>query len=351
VGALASPTAQASSGTGRSVFGRDVSIQPAVEINGVVVRAGASDMAEIERLILDLDVRRPQVLIEAAIVEITGSSAETLGAQLGLGGNVDEGALAATSFSLAGPSLRAILSALGEPGAQALAPEGLTAGASTGDGFSILVQALSQSSKANLLSTPSVMTLDNRSAEIVVGQNVPFRTGSFTTIGNARDPFTTIEREDVGVTLEVLPRLYDGDVIRLEVRQEVSSLVNTTVAGASDLITNQRSIETTVLADDGETIVLGGLITDDSQTTRSRTPVLGRIPVLGRLFGSSQETTTRRTLFVFLRPTILRDGDDASKAATLQYEKLRDREREADPSRLLPADPAPRLPPPLPDDY
>jgi general secretion pathway protein D len=186
---------------------------------------------------------------------------------------------------------------------------------SSNDEFGILVQALANSSNANLLSTPSITTLDNAPAEIVVGQNVPFRTGTYGTIGGSRDPFTTIEREDVGLTLQVAPQVHDGDVVRLTVSQEVSSLANAAVLGAADLITNRRSIETTVLADDGETIVLGGLISNDQITTESEVPVLGDIPVAGRLFSSEFETQTKRTLFVFLRPTILRDREDSIAAA------------------------------------
>ena len=321
----------------------ELSIQPAVEINAVVVRGMPAAVAEIEALIEDLDVRRPQVLVEAAIVEIQGDVADALGVQLGLGDGPPEGAFAASSFSTAGPSLRNILTALGEPVSIGLAPEGLTFGASSGDGFNILVQALSQSSKANLLSTPSLTTLDNQPAEIVVGQNVPFRTGSFATSGNSRDPFTTIERQDVGITLQIVPRLYDGDVIRLEVAQEVSSLVNSNIVGAADLITNRRSIKTTVLADNGETIVLGGLITDDRISTEGKIPILGDLPFVGGLFGSERQNQTRRTLFVFLRPTILRTPEDARKAAQRDYDRLREHETGADRQGIFLAPPPARL--------
>lgn len=325
--------------------GNTLSIQPAVEINAVVVRGLPAAVAEIEALIKDLDVRRPQVMVEAAIVEIQGDVADALGVQLGLGDGPPEGAFAASSFSTAGPSLRNILTALGEPIAVGLAPDGLTVGASDGDGFNILVQALSQSTKANLLSTPSLTTLDNQAAEIVVGQNVPFRTGSFATSGNSRDPFTTIERQDVGITLQIVPRLYDGDVIRLEVAQEVSSLVNANIAGAADLITNRRSIKTTVLADNGETIVLGGLITDDRISTAGKVPILGDIPLVGGLFGSQRQNQTRRTLFVFLKPTILRSPQDAKAAAQREYDRLRTHEANPERQGIFLSPPPARLEP------
>ncbi|MGD2132847.1 MAG: type II secretion system secretin GspD [Maricaulaceae bacterium] len=291
-----------------------VSIQPAIELNAIVVRGAPSVIAEIDALIAELDVRRPQVLIEAAIVEITGDAAEQLGVQLGFGAAAPPGSVAAVSFSDFGLSLRRILAILGEPAAVGLIDDGLSVGLSSEDEFGILVQALATSSSANLLSTPSITTLDNEPAEIVVGQNVPFRTGSFSA-GNSLDPFTTIERQDVGLTLQVAPQVHDGDVVRLSVSQEVSSLLTGTFAGAADLITNRRSIVTTVLADDGETIVLGGLISNDQVTAESSVPVLGDIPVAGRLFSSEFETQTKRTLFVFLRPTILRDRRDSVAAA------------------------------------
>jgi general secretion pathway protein D len=208
----------------------------------------------------------------------------------------------------------------------------------------VLVQALGQSTRANLLSTPSLTTLDNQPAEIVVGQNVPFRTGSYATAGNTTTPFTTIERADVGITLRVVPRVHEGDTIRLDVSQEVSSLVGA-VTGAADLVTNRRSIQTTVLADNGQTIVLGGLISDDETRTASKVPVLGDLPVLGNLFKSRTEEKSRRTLFVFLRPTILRDTSSVTAAAATKYDRIRNVEANLkDTPSLLLQPPAPRLP-------
>ncbi len=328
----------------------DITVQPAPELNAIVMRGSPAAIAEMDALIAELDQRRPQVMIEAVIVEITGDLAEQLGVQLGLGGAaIGTGSSGGTSFSNGGISLRQILLALGAPGAFALAPEGASAVVRGGDDFSVLIQALSSSTRANLLSTPSITTLDNHPAEIVV---VPFRTGSFTTEGNSTNPFTTIERQDVGITLRVVPRIHEGDVIRLDVAQEVSSLVNANLAGAADLITNRRSILTTVLADNGQTIVLGGLISDDRMSTDSRVPVLGDIPVIGRAFRSNRESTTRRTLFIFLRPTILRDAADVAANAQAQYERLR--YQETLPTRgtsLLSTPPGPRLPAEIDDIY
>jgi general secretion pathway protein D len=299
----------------------DITIQPVTESNSVVVRARAEVQDDLAALISQLDQRRPQVLIEAAIVEVSGDISEQLGIQLGFGAATPPGGFAATSFSNAGPSLDGILTLLGVPAATATSG-GLAIGISRQDKFGLLLQALGQSSKANLLSTPSITTLDNQAAEIVVGQNVPFRTGSFDP-GGGGDAFTTIERQDVGITMRVTPRVNQGDVIQLDISQEVSSLVAATVAGAADLITNRRSIQTTVLADNGGTIVLGGLITDDRQSTRSEVPGLGRLPVVGGLFRSRSESNRRQTLFVFLRATILRDGAAAEEVSSERFQRLR----------------------------
>ena len=332
-GALGTAAAAAPAATGGGSDGgaagfstTDLTVQPAPDLNAIVIRGSATAIAAIEPLIADLDVRRPQVLIEAAIVEITGDNAEALGIQLGLGAAaVQRGDGAATSFGLLGLPLRTILSVIGAPAAAGVLAEGASGSVRITDNFSILVQSLGSSTKANLLSTPSLTTLDNTPAEIVVGQNVPFRTGSYATDGNTTTPFTTIERQDVGITLRVIPRIHQGDVVRLEVAQEVSSLVGS-ITGAADLITNRRSIQTTVLADDGETIVLGGLITDDRMQTKSQVPVLGSIPVVGNLFKARQESQTKRTLFVFLRPTILRDAAAATEVTQGKFARLRGEE-------------------------
>lgn len=314
-----------------------LTLQAATDINAIVARGTSSQLGEIESLINEIDIRRPQVMIEAAIVEITGDAAEQFGIQLGFGDAAPAGSAGAVSFSDQGLSLRRILTILGSPAAIGLTEDGLSAGLSSGGDLGILIQAFGSSTKANLLSTPSITTLDNQSAEIVVGQNVPFRTGSFSTAGNTTTPFTTIEREDVGITLRVHPRIYDGDVVRLDVSQEVSSLVNSVVPGASDLVTNRRSIQTTVLADDGGTVVLGGLITDDRISGVSKVPILGDTPLIGGLFRNTTESGTRRTLFVFLRPTILRSQAEVEEQSSkrLNYLSKADRDLESDPRLLL----------------
>jgi len=357
-GALAAATGAASStGGSLSTVGQnqsatpaqgfttpDITVQPAPDINAVVVRGTPTAIAQIERLIPDLDVRRPQVLIEAAIAEITGQDAEQLAVQIGTSGvALTQASGVGTSFTNAGPSLAGILSALGVPAAGLLG-NGITGNIGIGNDFSILVQALSTSQKANLLSTPQITVLDNKLGEFVVAQEVPFVTGSILTGNGTANPYTTIERKDVGITLRVLPRINAGDTIRLEVSQEASSIAPTQVSGAADIITNKRSANTTVLADNGQTIVLGGLTSDDYQRIRSQVPILGSLPVIGELFKGRNESRQKRTLFVFLKPTILRDGADAAAAARTRYDRLRQEEvLQGDKRSLLLNPPAPRL--------
>ena len=311
----------------------DVSVQASTELNAIVARGTEQQLAQVERLVQQLDERRPQVLIEAAIVEVSGEAAKQFGIQLGFNRDLTPGAIATTSFDNAGPSLQGVLSALGVPSA-GLVGGGLTVGLNSRAGFGILVQALGRSTRANLLSTPSLTTLDNQPASIVVGQNVPFRTGSFATDGNTLAPFTTIERRDVGINMDVLPRITSHDVVRLDISQEISSLVQGTLAGAADLITNRRQIKTTVLADDGGTIVLGGLITEDELATEGKVPVAGDIPVIGNLFKSRNKQRTRRTLFIFLRPTILRNQHQVDYASANKYRALKEAEADRSEPRL-----------------
>ncbi|MDG5487180.1 type II secretion system secretin GspD [Sphingomonas sp. BGYR3] len=324
----------------------DITVQPAPEINALVVRATPTMIASIETVIRELDVRRPQVMIEAAIAEITGDDAEALGVQLGTSAavlNQVEGA--GTSFNTAGPSLGQILSALDVPAAALFGSlGGFNGNIAIGDTFSLLVQALGQSTRANLLSKPQVTVLDNSPAEFIAGQEVPFITGSILTGNGTANPFTTIERKDVGITLRVLPRVNAGETVRLEIVQEASSLPSGIPASAADLITNRRQISTTVLADDGEVIVLGGLITDDRSETRQKVPVLGDIPVLGELFRSRRETQQKRTLFIFLKPTIIRDTADAAALTREKMDRLRQEEERLGKYKSLLIDrPPPRL--------
>lgn len=323
-----------------------VTVQASPELNAVVMRGPPATVDMLEDVISQLDLRRAQVKIEVAIVEITGELGEQIGVQLGLGGAVPaDGVVGGTGFSNAGSDLGTVLSALGYPAGRLLGAGLSLAAGSEGD-FGLLLQAVGTNNAANLLSSPSITVLDNEAAEIVVGQNVPFRTGSFATDGNSTNPFTTISREDVGLTLRVVPRVHEGGVVRLEVSQEISSLVPTAVIGAADLITNRRSLQTSALADDGETIVLGGLVTDDRQSANSRVPGLGSLPLVGAAFRSRRDSQTRRTLFIFLKPTILRDSASVAADAREAYDRLRRSEPvRVDPTRPEPIGRDPRLVP------
>ena len=300
--------------------------------NALVVRADPALMRELEQVIGQLDQRRSQVLIQAAIVEVSGENADQLGVQWAFG-DPSKG-VGLINFNNAGTSIASVAAAAAQNKPElAGSPSGALIGIgqskvnSSGDRsfYGALLQALNTISNANLLSTPSIMTLDNQEAKIVVGQNVPFITGSSTTGGSGvSNPFTTIERQDVGITLKVIPHIGEGGAVRLEVEQEVSSVVPS-VAGvnSADLITNKRSIKTTILADDGQTIVLGGLIQDDSKLSVSEVPLLGKVPVLGYLFRSKSNSKTKRNLLVFLQPQILRDGESALAISTKKYDLTR----------------------------
>lgn len=339
---IVNPVAEDIEGEAPAEPAPEVSVQASTETNSIVIRGTPSQIQEATSLINALDQRPRQVMIEAAIVEVSGEVAERLGIQLGLGENLPNGGFGATSFGNGGNSLGALLSALGVSQASGLA-SGLTLGGAS-DNFGILVQALAQSTQANLLSTPSITTTDNKPATIVVGQNVPFRTGSFATDGNTVEPFTTIERRDVGITMQVLPRVTSNGVVRLEIVQEVSSLVNANVEGAADLVTNRRVIETTVQAQDGGTVVLGGLITDDNRSINAKVPGLGDAPIIGALFRSRSKDQTRRTLFVFMRPTVIDSQKKANALAERQFRRVRKADAAEPPRNLLKERKVDRLP-------
>ena len=308
-----------------------VSIQPDEGINALVVRADPTTMLEIKNIIDSLDIRRLQVLIEAAIVEVTADFTRQLGTELFVAdadsGNVPLG-LTAPSGTLAQALQNLALNST-EPIDLGTSP--IFAGGrinETGTSFGMIVRALSTNSDVNLLSTPSITTMQNEEAKIVVGQTVPFRTGSTVTGSQgAANPFTTIQREDVGLTLEVTPFIHDGNLIRLKIHQEVSevdpaSFNSIGSEGASDLITNTRTIDTTILVDDREVIIIGGLIRDKETESASKVPLLGSIPGLGALFRTTQTAVEKRNLLVFLRPTVLASRTAISEVTTRKFNNV-----------------------------
>lgn len=298
-------------------------------LNALVVRGDPSLMQEAEQIVNELDVRRAQVMIEAAIVEISDELGRDLGVQVAVGDESGSSTpVAGTNFGNVGRSLGDVLSAILSNSVITPAVGGITVGAGerneNGVSWGVLLQALATSSAANLLSTPSIITLDNQESEITVGQNVPFRTGQYTSTGDsATNPFTTIERRDVGLTLKVTPTISADGLVRLVVEQTTESVADS-IENASDIVTNKREIKTAVLADDGETIVLGGLTRDDLQVTKSKVPLLGDIPVLGRLFSSESRNRVKRNLLVFLRPTIMLGKGEAHAATNRKYKALWD---------------------------
>lgn len=303
--------------------------------NSVVIRADPRVRQEFRQVISQLDVRRPQVLIEAAIIEV--SVTDTL--QAGVEFAIADGD--GSSVPLATTALDATLAplfqgVLGQTDQSRIDPIGTVgnvyeaqAGGSVavarldagGVSFAAMLQLLATNASVNLLSTPSVLTLNNELARINVGQSVPFSTGSFTTAGDgSSNPFQTTERKPIGITLEVTPNINEGDALRLEVKQTVEVIEPVATASIGDLVTNTREIEAIILADNQETIVLGGLIQDDIDRVERKVPLLGDIPLVGRLFRADSDTRRKRNLIVLLRPTILRDATDIAQVTSRKYE-------------------------------
>jgi general secretion pathway protein D len=305
---------------------QNILIRADESLNALVLLADPDTVATLEEIVRNLDVPRAQVMVEAAIVEISGDISDALGVQWAVDARGGTGGLGGVNFGNTGLSVGTVLKAIQneEIPDDLTLPDGAIIGIGT-ENFGALITALSANSKSNLLSTPSLLTLDNQEAEILVGQNVPFQTGSYTTdASGANNPFTTIEREDIGVTLKVTPHINDGATLRLEVEQEISSIAPSAGVNAQavDLVTNKRSIKSVILADDGQVIVLGGLIQDDVTSTDSKVPLLGDIPLIGRLFRSTKDTHVKRNLMVFLRPTIVRDRAGMAALSGKKYSDI-----------------------------
>lgn len=343
--------------------------------NSLIVRATGSQLQTMLTVIDKLDVRRAQVFVETVIAEVSLDQMANLGVTWGAGGGTGEttstdgdGNTVTTPGTgnlrdrdnLNTPIGTAALNTVFELGTGGLNYQLLDFKKYQLD---VVVNALRSDTNSNILSTPTILTLDNEEAEIIVGQEVPFVTGRFnnglnnstqqdgdgnvtTSVGNS---FQTIERKDVGIKLKIKPQISDGDTIQLEVFQEISNVANTAVAGQADLITNRRSIEATVQVDDGQVIVLGGLIQDDVVDSVNRVPVLGRIPILGALFRSKSKTAVKRNLMVFLKPRIVRDAQDLASYSKVKYDEVR---RDAEISRIRSSDfLIPDAEPPVLDEY
>ena len=336
-----------------------VDIQADEATNSLVITAPPDLIRSLRSVIAQLDVRRAQVLVEAVIAEISAEKTAELGVQWVIDASTN-GVVGITNFEAGTSSLANILGLAAQldkgetTGAAARIPQGLQIGVGDFTGsnrFGALISALAKDADTNVLSTPTVVTLDNEEAEIIVGQNVPFVTGTYTTttggegaqIGN---PFQTIERQDVGITLKVKPQINEGNAIKLEIVQEVSNVVPSATALTQGPTTNKRSIKTNVLVEDGQILVLGGLIDDQLSESAQKVPLLGDVPLLGNLFRYRNTTKLRRNLMVFLHPVILREPAQATLYTSDKYSYIRAQQLAArDKGYLLPDTQPPMLKP------
>lgn len=323
--------------TGNENAAQEVVIQAHEGTNAILASGSPDVLRELEHILAQVDIRRAQVLVEAIVVDISENRAKELGVQWlaydrngttpVAGTNFSRNALPGSSnttpgiFNLATAAVADDSSALA---GQLAGSQGLLGGigriSAGGISFAAMINALQAEGDANILSTPSLLTLDNQPASILVGQEVPVVTGTQLSDGNS-NPFQTIKRQEIGVKLKVTPQVNEGNSIRLSIFQEVSSLSRNTAA--ADVITDKRSIDSTVMVDDGDTIVLGGLISDEITESVSKVPLLGDMPVLGALFRSSGASKQKRNLMVFIRPKIIRDADTLMGVTHRKYSYIR----------------------------
>lgn len=339
----ATPAASAANVTSASPAGpAGASVARYPGANALIINAAPETQRTLAEVIRQLDVRREQVLVEAIVVEVSDNAAKQLGVQFLLGGTNGAVPFAATNYTNAAPSLLPLAGAIaaGEPKegdsdalnsmrdaavSSLLNASGITLGAAGRSGdtlYGAIINAVKKDGASNLLSTPSIMTLDNEEARILVGQEVPITTGEVLGDSNS-NPFRTIQRQNVGVQLEVKPQINAGGGITLFLRQEVSSVAGPISVGSTELIINKREIETTALVDDGDIVVLGGLLDSQGTASTQRTPVLGDIPGLGALFRSTARERTKTNLMVFIRPRIIRSVADARNVTAPRYDYMR----------------------------
>jgi general secretion pathway protein D len=343
-GATAGTTAAAQPSTGGF-------IQADPATNSLVITAPEPLYKQVRALIDQLDTRRAQVYIESMIVEVTGNDSADFGFQWqGLLGKSGDrfGVAGGTNFSNTGPSI-IDLNVNAATGKGISLAGGLNVGLlSVINGVTSLgaiAQMIQRQGGSNIVSAPNLITLDNEEAKIVVGENVPFITGQFTqTGGTTTNPFQTIERKDVGITLRIRPQIGEGGAVRMTIFQEQSTVKSTDSAGPT---TSKRSIENTVVVDDGAILVLGGLIEERFETSKQQVPLLGDLPLIGGLFRSESRKRVRTNQIVFLRPIVLRDADSANKLSVDRYDQMRGEQKTLQPpsSMVLPVNQAPVLPP------
>ena len=306
--------------------------------NSLIISSAEANLATIRNIISQLDIRRAQVLVEAIIVELSETAASSLGVETVFNGtDKDSVPIGVTRFGGSGPDLLTIIGSSADEtdvnlsttaSASLLNTQGLIAGFGDltpgKDNFVGIINAISQDSNSNILATPSLMAMDNELATSIIGQEIPITTGESLGTNNA-NPFRTTSRQEVGIKLEVTPQINEGSSVVMQIKIEVSGVAGVPMSGI-DIITNKRAIETTALVDNNQIIVLGGLVDEDKQDTVSKVPLLGSVPILGRLFQSSSSTTVKKNLMVFLRPTIITDAESAMSASSDKYNYIKARQ-------------------------
>ncbi|PKG97956.1 type II secretion system secretin GspD [Paraglaciecola sp. MB-3u-78] len=368
-GVSASIQAEENSSTkGRQTSSRDVSIDSHEDSNALVITAEPDMMRSLEDVIRQLDVRRAQVQVEAIIVEVFEGDGTTLGVQwanekgggtqftngvVGIGSLavgveqaqdktiVDSITTTSNGDAVVVPTEKTQLGDFSTLASLLGGVNGFLLGGVSG-GWGAVLQAVSTDTNSNILATPHLTTMDNEEAFFIVGQDVPLITGSTTGSTNS-NPFQSVERQEVGIKLKVTPQINEGDAVQLLIEQEVSSISGAT---SVDVIINKREIKTTVIVDDGGTIVLGGLIDEDVQESVSKVPLLGDIPILGHLFKSTSTSVRKRNLMVFIRPTIIRDGVTMNEISHKKYQYIRAEQlkRQSQGIPLMPNTEGPTLP-------
>ena len=306
--------------------------------NSLVISSAEANLATIRNIISQLDIRRAQVLVEAIIVELSETAANSLGVETIFNGtDKDSVPIGVTRFGGSGPDLLSIVGSAADEtdvnlsstaSASLLNTQGLIAGFGDltpgKDNFVGIINAITQDSNSNILATPSLMAMDNELATSIIGQEIPITTGESLGTNNS-NPFRTTSRQEVGIKLEVTPQINEGSSVVMQIKIEVSGVAGVPMSGI-DIITNKRAIETTALVDNNQIIVLGGLVDEDTQDSVSKVPVLGSVPILGRLFQSSSKTTVKKNLMVFLRPTIITDSQSATSASSDKYNYIKARQ-------------------------
>ena len=306
--------------------------------NSLIIASAEANLSTIRNIISQLDIRRAQVLVEAIIVELSETAAKNLGIETIFNGtDKDSVPIGVTRFTGSGPDLLSIVGSAADStdvtlsttaAASLLNTQGLIAGFGDltpgKDNFVGIINAIAQDSNSNILSTPSIMAMDNELATSIIGQEIPITTGESLGTNNA-NPFRTTSRQEVGIKLEVTPQINEGSSVVLKIKIEVSGVAGVPMSGI-DIITNKRAIETTALVDNNQIIVLGGLVDEDTQDSISKVPFLGSVPILGKLFQSSSSTTVKKNLMVFLRPTIITDSNSANATSNEKYNYIKARQ-------------------------